>query len=174
MPEEIQRLKEAAKKANVILVDEVLPREKAYGLIEACDCYVSLHRSEGLGLTMAEAMLLAKPVVATRYSGNLDFMEPSHSLLVDYELQQIEGHSPEYVSKFYQGDAFWANPSIEHAAHAMRWMYEHPEEAKAMGLLAKEHAERVLSPKAAGHRLKDRLDEITKDLRSNGALKKAA
>jgi GT2 family glycosyltransferase/glycosyltransferase involved in cell wall biosynthesis len=174
MPEEIGRLKEAAKKAGAIVVDEVFPREKAYGLINACDSYVSLHRSEGLGLTMAEAMLLAKPVIATRYSGNLDFMEPSHSLLVDYELQQIEGNSPAYVSKLYQGDAFWANPSIEHAAHAMRWMYEHPEEARSMGLLAKAHAENVLSPLAAGQRLKTRLDEITKDLRGNGALKKAA
>ena len=52
----------------------------------ACDCYVSLHRAEGFGLTLAEAMAIGKPVIATGYSGNVDFMNDANSYLVDYEI----------------------------------------------------------------------------------------
>lgn len=163
-PEELVRLQAAAKEAGVILMDEVLSREKSYGLIQACDCYISLHRSEGLGLTMAEAMLLSKPVIATGYSGNMDFMNPSISMLVDYQLRQLRGTCPDYVYRVYKDDAFWAHPSVEHAATWMRWAYEHPEDAKALGIAAHKHAKEVLSPEAAGRRLKARLEEISAEL----------
>ena len=64
-------------------------------LIAACDSYVSLHRSKGFGLTAAEAMALGKPVIATGYSGNLDYMTPKNSYLVDFELTPIgSGNAP--------------------------------------------------------------------------------
>ena len=71
---------------HVHLLDYYVSAEEKNGLIAAADCYASLHRSEGFGITMAEAMLLGKPVVATAYSGNLDFMRPENAYLVDYEL----------------------------------------------------------------------------------------
>ncbi len=162
--EELARLQSAAKESNVILLDEVLSREKSYGLIDACDCYVSLHRSEGLGLTMAEAMLLGKPVIATGYSGNVDFMDSSNAMLVDYQLRQLRGTCPDYVYQVYKDHTSWANPSTEHAASFMRWAYEHREEATILGEKARKHAEEVLSPKAAGRRLKTRLEEIYEEI----------
>ncbi len=85
----------------------------------ACDCYVSLHRSEGFGLTMAEAMLLEKPVIATRYSGNLAFMTDANSFLCDYKLRRIgKGSEP------YPPDARWAEPDIAHAAKLMRFVHD--------------------------------------------------
>ena len=84
-PEEASRLRAAARQAGAIILDQTLPRGELNGLIQACDCYVSLHRSEGFGLTMAEAMLLGKPVIATGYSGNLEFMDRGNSLLIGHE-----------------------------------------------------------------------------------------
>ena len=84
-PEEASRLRAAARQAGAIILDQTLHRGELNGLIQACDCYVSLHRSEGFGLTMAEAMLLGKPVIATGYSGNLDFMDRGNSLLIGYK-----------------------------------------------------------------------------------------
>ena len=58
-------------------------------LIASCDVYVSLHRSEGFGLTMAEAMAAGTPVIATAYSGNLDFMDETNSFLAPYRLAPV-------------------------------------------------------------------------------------
>jgi glycosyltransferase involved in cell wall biosynthesis len=80
--------------ANVTIIDEVYSPDDVLSLMDACDAYVSLHRSEGLGLTMAEAMLMGKPVIATNFSGNVDFMDDSNSLLVDYELVKLGKADP--------------------------------------------------------------------------------
>ena len=86
-----------------------------WALQASCDCYVSLHRSEGLGLGMAECMLLGKPVVATAYSGNLAFMDADNSCLVDYSLIPVrEGEYPAWQ------DQHWAEPDIEQAAAYLR------------------------------------------------------
>jgi glycosyltransferase involved in cell wall biosynthesis len=84
-------------------------------LVAAADCMVSLHRSEGLGLHLAEAMWLGTPVVATRYSGNLDFMSDDDSLLIDYDLVNVE-----HGEGVYPPSAQWAAPDLDHAAAAMR------------------------------------------------------
>jgi glycosyltransferase involved in cell wall biosynthesis len=68
-PQGWARLEAAARERNVVLIDQLESRARAYGYIAACDCFVSLHRSEGFGLGLAEAMLLGKPVIATNYSG---------------------------------------------------------------------------------------------------------
>lgn len=165
-PTEFARLQEEAAQAGVIVIDEVFSRARSYGLIQACDCYVSLHRSEGLGLTMAEAMLMGKPVIATRYSGNLDFMTDSSSLLVDHELQYLKGTCSEDVYAVYPAENFWADPNTEHAATFMRWAYDNQEEAKALGQRAKEHASHVLSPKSAGERFTAGLETIHEKIRN--------
>ena len=93
---QLAELRAAAKDANITVLDRVLSPDETLSLMDACDAYVSLHRSEGLGLTMAEAMLLGKPVIATRYSGNLDFMDDQNSLLVDYKLVRTGRSVPPY------------------------------------------------------------------------------
>src|SRR4029077_11471454 len=73
----------AARRPDVFIIDGFFTSERKHALMASCDCYVSLHRSEGFGLTMAEAMVLEKPIIATRFSGNLEFMNDSNSYLVD-------------------------------------------------------------------------------------------
>ncbi|HKM52579.1 MAG TPA: glycosyltransferase [Isosphaeraceae bacterium] len=154
-PEDFHRLQKEAKKVGAIVIDQRLPREELNGLIAGCDCYVSLHRSEGLGLTLAEAMMLAKPSIATAYSGNLDFMDATNSLLVGYDLVEIESDAGPY-EKGHR----WAEPSIPEAANAMRWVFDHPEEARLLGERARLSTVRCFSPQQCGSRMLDRLNQI--------------
>ena len=129
---EYAKLAAAAKDAGVQVINTHLPRDEAYGLMQCCDCYVSLHRSEGLGLTMAEAMLMGKPVIATAYSGNIDFMTANDSLLVNYRLVPMEQDCPPYEKGW-----LWAEPSVEEAANSMRWVLEHRDDGLALGTARK-------------------------------------
>ena len=114
----------AADRSDVIIIDKYWLAQEKNDLLGLCDCYVSLHRSEGLGLTMAEAMGLEKPVIATGYSGNLHFMTVDNSYLVDYVTQAVPaGCSP------YPEGVPWADPDLDHAAECMRRVFDRPDEA---------------------------------------------
>ena len=154
-PEAFAALEQAAREAGVIVVDEVLSRARAYGFIQMCDCFVSLHRAEGFGLCLAEAMLMGKPVVATNYSGNLAFMHSKNSLLVDYTLTEIADDNP-----IYKEGNHWAEPSIDHAASLMRRCYDDPAEAAALGTVGQAEAKQKLSLKAAGQRMAEQLAKV--------------
>ena len=140
---------------DIQLLDGVISVEEKNAMIANCDCYVSLHRSEGLGLTMAEAMYFGRPVIATGYSGNLDFMNEENSYLVDYSLARIgEGAEP------YPEFARWAEPSCVHAAKQMRAVFDDREEAAWRGARAAEDIRTTHSPEAAGMVLEEQLTEI--------------
>ena len=137
---------------DIQVVDRYLDSTDKDALTANCDCYVSLHRSEGFGLTMAEAMYLGKPVIATGYSGNLDFMTDDNSLLVDHDLVAI---GPDAAP--YPPEGEWAEPSCEHAAELMRALFDDRAAAAALGGRAAEDIRRTHSPSAAGERMKQRL-----------------
>ena len=140
---------------KIMIIDRVFTMDETISLMEACDSYISLHRSEGLGLTMAEAMLLGKPVIGTRYSGNLDFMNDDNSLLVDQTLIEISKPTPPYDIGLR-----WANPSEGHAAQLMRRVWEHRDFAATLGARAQSNLKATLSMEAAGRRMADRLAAI--------------
>jgi glycosyltransferase involved in cell wall biosynthesis len=124
-------------------------------LIASCDCYVSLHRSEGLGLGMAQAMALAKPVIATGYSGNLEYMNAENSLLVDFKLITLE---EDYG--VYEKGSRWAEPDIEHAAELMRWVHLHKEESIRLGAIARQSVRATLNPDKTTREILERVREI--------------
>ena len=102
--------------SRIVAIDRFLTREESYGLTMATDAYVSLHRSEGLGLGLCEAMALGRPTIATGYSGNLEFMNEANSLLVDYRLVPVA--RGDYL---VDDERFvWAEPDIASAARCMR------------------------------------------------------
>jgi len=150
--EGLAALQTAATEAGVLLIDEVLSRAQSYGLIQMCDCFVSLHRAEGFGLCLAEAMLMAKPVIATNYSGNLAFMNSGNSLLVNYTLKETSPGNP-----IYKEGNHWADPCEEHAAAHMRSCYENRDEAEAFGRKGQADTEVTLSLQAAGDRMVEQL-----------------
>ena len=154
-PEQLQELRDAASGYRITVIDAMYSADEVLSLAAVCDAYVSLHRSEGLGLTMAEAMLMGKPVIATNYSGNIDFMNETNSLLVPYELVRLGHAMPPY-----DGDLIWAEPSINHAAALMRRLVDEPAWARQIGANAKANAEGSLSIEAAGLRVAQRLAEI--------------
>lgn len=130
-------------------------------MMASCDCYVSLHRSEGLGLTMAEAMALGKPVIATGYSGNLEFMDDANSYLVPYRLVDVPSNWWAYTP-----GATWATADVDAAARLMRHAWEHPEEARARGERARDDLLKRFSPARTARFVEGRLDA----LRAQGAL----
>ena len=154
-PSQMQELREAAQGANITVIDQVYSPDEVLSLMYACDAYVSLHRSEGLGLTMAEAMLMGKPVIATNFSGNVDFMDDQNSLLVPYELVTLEQAIPPYEAGLQ-----WAEPSTQGAARLMRRVFENQAWARKVGAQGKASAEANLSLQAAGRRITARLEEI--------------
>ena len=116
---------------------------------------MSLHRSEGYGLTMAEAMALGKPVIATAYSGNTDFMTPHNSYLVEWEPTEVGAEA-----EHYPADAVWAEPSLDHAVELLREVHADREGAAARGARAASDIAALLSPDAVGHIARERLVRI--------------
>jgi glycosyltransferase involved in cell wall biosynthesis len=102
---------------QVLVLDEDLSRNEMITLISTIDCYVSLHRGEGLGLGMLEAMSLGKPVIATAYGGNTEFMNHENSMLVQYKMVKANDDYP-----LYKDVKYWADPDIEQAAYYMQSM----------------------------------------------------
>jgi glycosyltransferase involved in cell wall biosynthesis len=140
---------------DIKILDKVLDSEEIKALYVAADCYVSLHRSEGFGLTMAEAMALGKPVIATAYSGNMDFMTPSNSYLVKYSLTEIDrDYGP------YKKGMVWAEPDIDDAARLMRYVYENQDEARRVGAIAATYIKEHFSPESVGKMYAARIDYI--------------
>ena len=126
-----------------------------------CDCYISLHRSEGLGLTLAEAMLLGKPVIDTAYSGNMDFMTDETSLLVPWKYTDVGDDAESYPA-----EARWAEPDLSVASSMMRKLFQDREFGKALGDRAKRDLQSRFSPQVTGERMKNRLENIWR--RNNG------
>ncbi|MEO6323531.1 MAG: glycosyltransferase family 4 protein [Thermoanaerobaculia bacterium] len=137
---------------NVHLTSRMLPRAQLNGLLASSDALVSLHRSEGFGLVLAEAMALGKPVVATGWSGNMDFMNAENSCPVNYELVPLERSYGNYAA-----GSRWAEPDVAHAASLMRRVVEEAEFRKRVGALAAETIHSRFSPEAAGLRYFRRL-----------------
>lgn len=144
-----------ADNKSIFVFEEIMERDKLYSLMNCCDSFVSLHRSEGFGLTMAEAMYLGKPVIATGYSANIEFMTVNNSYLVKYNLVKTGN---EY--SFSTDKDFWADADINHAADLMKYAVEHPEEVKKIALQGQADILKNLSPIKIGEKIEARLKYI--------------
>ena len=132
---------------RIVFRDEVIDRAHMQALQRCCDAYVSLHRGEGFGLGLAECMGLGKPVIATGWSGNLEFMTPANSCLVDYSLVPVDGRYPDSEG------ARWAEPDVLDAAVWMRRLADDRVSAKELGRKARRDIRHSLSPDQASKHL---------------------
>jgi glycosyltransferase involved in cell wall biosynthesis len=140
---------------NAHLISDTLSRTGVYELQQACDCFVSLHRAEGFGLNIAEAMFLGKPVIATDWSGTAEFVNAANGCPVTYRLVTLDrDHGP------YSSGQTWAEPDIEHAAHWMRRLAEDEALRARLGAQAAADIRRLFSPLAVGRRYRRRLDML--------------
>ncbi len=141
---------------HVRLLDDYLPARDNQRLLETCDAYVSLHRSEGFGIGMAEAMLRGKPVVATAYGGNTDFLNETTAYPVSYSLTSVgDGAWP------YDANAQWAQPDLDDAVRQLRAVVEDPGGADERARRGQEYLRTVHSPQAAGEQMLRRLQPVS-------------
>jgi glycosyltransferase involved in cell wall biosynthesis len=149
-PADFEQVRSAVAGApNIRLETRTLPVGESNALTAAADIVLSLHRSEGFGLVLAEAMLLGKPVVATGWSGNMEFMDETNSVAVPCRL--IPAHDPRGVYEL--PDAMWAEPDIGAASAMLTRLADDPALREALGTRAKAAAEKLgVAPLAAAVR----------------------
>jgi glycosyltransferase involved in cell wall biosynthesis len=165
-----ERLARELQQSNGILLDLELSNGEMASLISCCDVYVSLHRSEGFGLGIAEAMLAGRPAIATAYSGNMDYMTQQNSCLVSYKLRQIEGSESQHnpgAELVYEPGQLWAEADVAQAARWMRMLYESPGMRKRIGAAGADAIRPRYSSLAAGTAGAERLGQIATELRRN-------
>ena len=126
-----------AKNPNIVVIDSVLDAQSVSDLQWCCDAFVSLHRSEGFGLWIAECMARGKPCVVTGYSGNMDFTTSENSVLIGFSMVNVNrGEYP-----FGEGQS-WAEPSADEAVAAMRALVDDAALASKIGKAARQTMQR--------------------------------
>ncbi len=165
-PDTAQALFEfAAQDSRIIVIHRTLERQPMLSLIHACDAYVSLHRSEGFGAGMAEAMSMGKIVIGTDFSGSRDFLCDATGFPVPFALRDVEAHEYPWSEK-----QAWAEPDEDAAAAIMRQVADHPaiaaERARAGQYLVREK----YGSRAVGESIRRRLTEIAAQTGQGGAL----
>ena len=157
-PDEKRSLLETiGDRPDITLLDEALRPGDHAELFRRCDCYVSLHRSEGFGLTLAEAMSLGMPAVATGWSGNTDFMTAENSYLVDFELTRV-GEGAEH----YPADGTFAEPDLEQAAALLREIWLNPDDAHRRAERGRADVRANLAADVVGAAARGRLEALRK------------
>jgi glycosyltransferase involved in cell wall biosynthesis len=150
---------------RIILIERTLSDNDVKNLVRNCDCFLSLHRSEGFGRGMSEAMFLGKPVIATSYSANMDFMTPECACLVNYDLVAVqEGQYP------YSRDQVWADPHIDEAVQWMERLVADGSLGRRIGEAASRHIRQHFGYRAAGVRYVQRIEEILEASRRSAAI----
>jgi glycosyltransferase involved in cell wall biosynthesis len=144
-PEDMAELEAAiAGAANVRIEERRFGEQDRLDLIASADALLSLHRSEGFGLVMAEAMLAGVPLVATGWSGNMDFMDETSALLVPFRMVEAADRNGVYGQ-----DEHWADPDVDAAAEHLRALAERPADFDAMRRAARAMAQERLGLEAA-------------------------
>jgi glycosyltransferase involved in cell wall biosynthesis len=166
LPEAREQLRAELAAVNGILIEDHLSARETASLFSCADVYVSLHRSEGFGLGMAESMALGVPVIATAYSGNMDFMTATNSWPIPYSIVKVNEaelrFNPNAESVYVPGSQ-WAAPDVLEASRAMRVLYHRPALRRKLGLEASRTIRERYTPGEAGRQIKKRLREIATD-----------
>lgn len=145
----------AGMESHVTFLHRIMTDNEAKNLVRCCDCFVSLHRSEGYGRGIAEAMALGKPVIATGYSGNMEFMNSEVSFPVAYNLVSVV--SGEYP---HSENQVWAEADVGQAANYMIQLIDDPEIGRFVGGKARVHMLNGFSYRTIGLKYRARLEQI--------------
>jgi len=155
----VEALKNLAEgRRDIIVMDKLLPAEQLADLWTLIDCYVSPHRSEGLGLTVIEAMYAGKPVIGTPYGGVIDFMTADTALLLEYGVAEIEETTEPYPAGFV-----WADPKIASIRSAMRSVFENQGASRLLGEAGRRFAADMFSVRETAASVRREIDRIWSD-----------
>jgi glycosyltransferase involved in cell wall biosynthesis len=152
----LDSLRRAAQTSNVEIDDRAASRGDIGRLLAECDAFVSLHRAEGFGFVIAEAMLLGKPVIATDYSGSRDFVDEAVGFPVPFQLVQLDR-----TVGPYEAGTRWAEPEEEEAARTMRRVVEDLPEARRRAEVGRRRIHSRYGVEPAGRRVLERLETLT-------------
>lgn len=152
--------RQCTKDKRIVLLEKTLDREKVLGLIDSCDAYISLHRAEGFGRTPAEAMLFGKPVIATDFSGNTDFINARTGFPVKWRKKAVKVGEYPFITE--KSNAYWAEPDIAHAAEQMQIVFKSAKH-KIDSDKIKQFAMQQFSLSRIGTLMKQRLIKINED-----------
>jgi glycosyltransferase involved in cell wall biosynthesis len=151
------RVSDAAEgRPDIRLVNRHFSQVEMDAFFQHLDAFVSLHRSEGLGLNLASAMAAGVPVVATGWSGNLEFMSSDDAHLVPFDLVEVGPDAAPYDPK-----GVWAEPDVEGAAARLRALFDDPEGATSLGERGRAAIERRADRQEAGEWYVDRFEALT-------------
>src|ERR1019366_5611132 len=140
---------------GTVLLTDTLSRSDIYALEAACDCFVSLHRSEGFGLSIAESMFLGKPVITTDWSATAEYVNETNGCPVRAPLVTLaEDHGP------YAKGSTWADPDPAHAAEWMKKLFADRAFAARLGARARAMIDARFAPAVIGARYRRRLEAI--------------
>ena len=158
--EDIDYIHEALKGyANVYILSETLTKVQVNSLIKAVDVFVSLHRAEGFGLVLAEAMIAGTPTIATNWSANTEFACPEAACMVDYKMIEIEKDIPPYKKGYH-----WADADVTQAAGFMKRLYEDREFYESIAENAERYVAEKLNMERSTRIVKERVKDIRKKL----------
>lgn len=142
---------------RIRVIDTTMSRREVLGLIRACDCYVSLHRAEGFGLGMVEAMTFGNVVVGTDFSGSKDFLSEATGFPIAYDMRPVEPH--EYI---WSENQFWAEPRMESAVEAFKLVFGDRELRERKAAAGKILVDEKYSKVSVGAAVESRIREITR------------
>ncbi len=156
-PEIKEEIRVAAEAdTRITIIDRTMSRNEVLGLIRACDCYVSLHRAEGFGLGMVEAMSFGNIVIGTDYSGSTDFLSQETGFPVGFKLTTVKPN--EYV---WSKDQVWAEPDVEAAVEAFRQAFADADARQRKSAAGKALVTERYGLGAVGAEVQKRIDEIS-------------
>jgi len=154
--EDVKRIVAISKdRPDVIFLDQTLSDADMSALFRQIDCYVSPHRSEGLGLTILEAMAAEKPVIATPYGGVTDFVTEDTALLIDYRLVEVGPNNLPYPSKY-----IWADPKIESIQKQMRYAFNNRTKAKELAKKVLDNARNLFFIEHTSNAIREEINRI--------------
>lgn len=155
-PEISRKIREAAAAdGRIVVMDKSLSRSDFLGLIRASDAYLSLHRSEGFGLGMAESMSFGRIVIGTNFSGNTDFLTERTGFPIPFTLTAVLPH--EYP---WSDGQVWAEPNLDAAAAAMQLVLQSPEVARKRARAGQAFVRQTYTPALVGRIIKDRISQL--------------
>jgi glycosyltransferase involved in cell wall biosynthesis len=151
-------LERIQKDSRIRVIDYTMSEDAMAALYHMCDCFVSLHRSEGFGFGPAEAMAYGRPAIVTNYSGVCDFCTETTAKLVPYELVRVRENEYPYLDpdRVYE----WADPDLTIAAEYMRELAEDREQGRRLGCAAQELISREYSISSLQRRYLNRLQKL--------------
>lgn len=146
----LARLRATAADARVIVLDQPMSYREILNLYASSDVFVSLHRAEGLGLSLLEAMALGKPVVATAWSGNIDFMTPENSCLIGFDMVDVVASTQPAYNRRTSGVQQWAEPRIAEAVKYLRLLADNESLRSSLGAKARDDAAHIAASYNSG------------------------